>query len=475
MVSGFRLTSLSLCLAVMALAGHADDSVTGYIDDDREATIALAEDIWQYAEMGYLETQSTERLQEYLQRQGFDVQSGLAGMPTAFLASYGKGEPIIGILAEFDALPGLSQLAKPAREARIAGAPGHACGHHLFGAASAAAGAAIAAWLEASDTEGTVRVYGTPAEEGGSGKVYMTREGLFDDVDVVLHWHPADRNHASPSSTTSNKSGRFSFHGVAAHAASAPDRGRSALDGVEVMNYMVNMMREHVPSDSRMHYVITDGGDAPNIVPEFAQVYYYVRHPRTEVVEELFERVVNAARAAAMGTETRLEYEVMHGNYPILPNETLSALVDGNMRKLGGLSYSPAEQAFAETIYKTLIKPTLPLGSENQVQPFVFRQGMGSTDVGDVSWTVPTVGFGTATWVPGTPAHSWQAVAAGGTTIGHKGMILAAKTLAVTATDLYENPALIERAREEFEERRGANFEYSALLGDRKPPLDYRL
>ncbi len=475
MVSGFRLTSLSLCLAVMALAGHADDSVTGYIDDDREATIALAEDIWQYAEMGYLETQSTERLQEYLQRQGFDVQSGLAGMPTAFLASYGKGEPIIGILAEFDALPGLSQLAKPAREARIAGAPGHACGHHLFGAASAAAGAAIAAWLEESDTEGTVRVYGTPAEEGGSGKVYMTREGLFDDVDVVLHWHPADRNHASPSSTTSNKSGRFSFHGVAAHAASAPDRGRSALDGVEVMNYMVNMMREHVPSDSRMHYVITDGGDAPNIVPEFAQVYYYVRHPRTEMVEELFERVVNAARAAAMGTETRLEYEVMHGNYPILPNETLSALVDGNMRKLGGLSYSPAEQAFAETIYKTLIKPTLPLGSENQVQPFVFRQGMGSTDVGDVSWTVPTVGFGTATWVPGTPAHSWQAVAAGGTTIGHKGMILAAKTLAVTATDLYENPALIERAREEFEERRGANFEYSALLGDRKPPLDYRL
>ena len=475
MVSGFGLTSLSLGLAVMALAGHADDSVTGYVDDDRKATIALAEDIWQYAEMGYLETQSTERLQKYLQRQGFEVQSGVAGMPTAFVASYGKGEPVIGILAEFDALPGLSQLAKPAREARIAGAPGHACGHHLFGAASAAAGAAIAAWLEASDTEGTVRVYGTPAEEGGSGKVYMTREGLFDDVDVVLHWHPADRNHASPSSTTSNKSGRFSFHGVAAHAASAPDRGRSALDGVEAMNYMVNMMREHVPSDSRMHYVITHGGDAPNIVPEFAQVYYYVRHPRTEVVEELFERVVNAARAAAMGTETRLEYEVMHGNYPILPNETLSALVDGNMRNLGGLSYSPAEQAFAETIYKTLIKPTLPLGSENQVQPFLFRQGMGSTDVGDVSWTVPTVGFGTATWVPGTPAHSWQAVAAGGTTIGHKGMILAAKILAVTATDLFENRDLIERAREEFEERRGANFEYSALLGDRKPPLDYRL
>jgi aminobenzoyl-glutamate utilization protein B len=194
-----------------------------------------------------------------------------------------------------------------------------------------------------------------------------------------------------------------------------------------------------------------------------------------EVVKELFERVVNAGRAAAMGTETRMEVEVMHGNYPVLPNETLAVLVDGNLRKLGGLNYSRDEQTFARTLYKTLIKPTLQLGSENQVQPFVFRQGMGSTDVGDVSWTVPTVGFGTATWVPGTPAHSWQAVAAGGTTIGHKGMILAAKTLAMTATDLIENPALIDRAREEFEERRGEDFEYSALLGDREPPLDYRL
>ncbi len=474
MASGFRLASLGLALAVVATV-HADEGVTDYVDADRKSTIALAQDIWQFAEMGYLETQSTARLQAYLERQGFDVRTAVAGMPTSFVATYGAGQPVIGILAEFDALPGLSQTAKPAREARIDDAPGHACGHHLFGAASAAAGAAIAAWLRDTHSEGTVRVYGTPAEEGGSGKVYMTREGLFDDVDVVLHWHPADRNHASPSSTTANKSGRFRFHGIAAHAASAPDRGRSALDGVEAMNYMVNLMREHVPQESRIHYVITDGGDAPNIVPEFSEVYYYVRHPQIETVKELFERVVNAARAAAMGTETRVEYEVMHGNYPVLPNETLAALVDGNLRKLGGLSYSRSEQQFANTIYETLIKPTLPLGSEEQVQPFVFRQGMGSTDVGDVSWTVPTVGFGTATWVPGTPAHSWQAVAAGGTSIGHKGMILAAKLLAVTATDLFKDRALIDRAHEEFEERRGEDFEYSALLGDRDPPLDYRL
>ena len=296
----------------------------------------------------------------------------------------------------------------------------------------------------------------------------------FDGLDVVLHWHPADRNNASPESTTANKSGRFEFHGVAAHAAGSPDRGRSALDGVEAMNYMVNMMREHVPSDARIHYVITDGGDAPNIVPEFAEVYYYVRHPRTERVVELFERVVKAAEGAALGSETRMQYEVMHGNYPVLRNDALAQIVHTEMLDLGGFSYTRAEQAFAQTLYQTLIGPTRVIGSQRDVQPFEFRQKMGSTDVGDVSWAVPTAGFSTATWVPGTPAHSWQAVAAGGMTIGHKGMMLAAKIIAATAERLYTNPDLIDPIVREFEERRGPNFTYSALLGDRDAPLDYR-
>ncbi len=463
-------------LLLMLSAGYVrGEEIVALVDEQLPAGNALADEIWRHAEMGYLEEKSSAALQSYLGQNGFRIESGLAGIPTAFVASSGTGRPVIGVLAEFDALPGLSQNAVPERSVRIEGAAGHACGHHLFGAASVTAGVAIARWLDAGHRPGTIRVYGTPAEEGGSGKVYLTRAGFFDDVDVVLHWHPGDRNSAAASSSTANKSGRFTFHGVAAHAASAPDRGRSALDGVEAMNFMVNLMREHVPSDARIHYVITDGGDAPNIVPETAQVYYYVRHPQAERVVELFERVVTAARAAALGTGTDMTYEVMHGNYPLLPNETLARLVDGNLRSLGGFLYDDSERTFARTIRETLGDDLPPIDSTNEVQPFAITQGMGSTDVGDVSWNVPTVGFRTATWVPGTPAHSWQAVAAGGTSIGHKGMGLASRLIARTAEDLFENPEIIDEARAELEEKRGAGFEYEALLGDREPPLDYRL
>ncbi len=458
----------------MAGAPAFADNVVEMVDKRESEGIALASQIWEWAELGYLETRSSKLLAEHLAENGFAVTTGVADIPTAFVASYGRGEPTIGILAEFDALPGLSQKAMPTRAPREVGGSGHACGHHLFGAASVTAGIALAEWLETNNRPGTVKVFGTPAEEGGSGKVYLAREGLFEDVDVVLHWHPGSSNSAAASTTTANKSGRFTFRGRAAHAASAPDRGRSALDGVEAMNFMVNMMREHVPQTSRIHYVITDGGDAPNIVPEEAQVYYYVRHPEAEMVKSLFERVVTAANAAAMGTDTEVDVEVMHGNYPVLPNHTLAELVDKNLRKLGGITYSPAEQAFAEELRKTLIHPQLPLGSQNMIQPFQFRQSMGSTDVGDVSWLVPTVGFNTATWVPGTPAHSWQAVAAGGMSIGHKGMMLAARLIAITGVDLMTDPGLIEAAHYEFQQARGADFQYSALLGDRLPPLDYR-
>ncbi|MFP6836185.1 MAG: amidohydrolase [Pseudomonadales bacterium] len=462
-------------LAIVGAAVGAQENVLDHVQAQSEPAISLSKDIWEFAELGYLETRSTRRLQEFLKERGFRVEVNLADMPTAFVASAGSGKPVIAILAEFDALPGLSQAATPERNPLVDGAPGHACGHHLFGAASASAGAAVASWLEATGRRGTVRVYGTPAEEGGSGKVYLTRAGVFDDVDVVLHWHPGSRNDASPSSSTANKSARFTFHGIAAHAAAAPERGRSALDGVEAMNFMVNLMREHVPSNSRIHYVITDGGAAPNIVPETAQVYYYVRHPSADMAVELFERVVSTARAAALGTGTEMDYEVMHGNYPLLPNETLARKVYANLVSLGGVDYTDAEEQFAQTIRATLLGALPPLNSAGEVQPFEVHQNMGSTDVGDVSWNVPTVGFSTATWVPGTSAHSWQAVAAGGMTIGQKGMLLAAKVLATTASDLYQDPQLIRSARQELRQRQGEDFEYSALLGDRDPPLDYRL
>ena len=469
-----RLALIACFLPAAAWGGYEEDLVS-IVDSLKPDAIALAEDVFAYAELGYLETKSSARLSDYLRDRGFKITTGVAEIPTAFIAEYGEAGPVIAILAEFDALPGLSQ-APVAERATLGGNAGHACGHHLFGSASVTAAAAIAQWLEDTGMPGRVRVYGTPAEEGGSGKVYMVREGLFDDADVALHWHPSDRNQASPASSTSNKSGRFRFHGIAAHAASAPERGRSALDGVEAMNHMVNLMREHIPQESRIHYVITEGGKAPNIVPEFAEVYYYVRHPEPTQVVELFERVVKAAEGAALGTDTRMDYEVMHGNYPLLRNDVLTDLVHEQLTRLGGYGLSAQERAFAEQIRETLPPGDMPaLESTAQIKPPEFIQGKGSTDVGDVSWTLPTAGFNTATWVPGTAAHSWQAVAAGGMSIGHKGMMLAAKVLTLTAGKLYSDPALIALAEEELMHRRGEDFVYAPLLGDRPPPLDYRV
>lgn len=476
------LVAVSAWLPVAAFAGDesnapgaAAEAVVQGVAQRADDAVGLATDIFAYAELGYLERRSAKRLSTYLESNGFALKRGVADIPTAFVASRGEGSPVIGILAEFDALPGLSQAPVPRRQPLQQDAPGHACGHHLFGTASTIAAAAAADWLAATETPGTVRVFGTPAEEGGSGKVYMTRAGVFDDVDVMLHWHPTDSNLAVPESSTGNKSARFQFHGAAAHAAGSPHRGRSALDGVEAMNAMTNMMREHMPSDARMHYVITHGGTAPNIVPEFAEVYYYVRHPRVEMVQTLFQRLVAAAEGAALGTGTRMEYEVMHGNFPLLRNDALARLMHERLTALGGVDYDAAERAFAETIRKTLIGDLRPLSAAQEIRPFKFRQKMGSTDVGDVSWAVPTAGFGTATWVPGTPAHSWQAVAAGGMSIGHKGMVLAAKVLASTAAELFTNQALVAEIKAEFMERRGEDFRYEPLLGDRDPPLDYRL
>ena len=446
------------------------------IDENKERFSKVALDIWEFAEMGYQETKSSALLASELQKEGFKITKNVANIPTAFIAEYGSGGPIIGILGEFDALPGLAQSNSPFKEvvSNETGA-GHACGHHLFGAASAWAAVTIKEWLENNNVAGTVRFYGTPAEEGGSGKVYMVREGLFNDVDVVLHWHPDDTNSANSRSSNSNKSARFTFKGISSHAAGAPEQGRSALDGVESMNMMVNLLREHIPQESRIHYVITKGGLAPNVVPDLAEVYYYVRHPQMHMVEELFSRVVKTAEGAAIGTDTKMTYEVMHGNYSLLPNEVIQKIMHKNLLKFGGIKYSKEENEYASKIYKTLVKPSLEIGSQEFVNDYKISHSYGSTDVGDVSWVVPTAGVRTATWVPGTAAHSWQAVAAGGTSIGLKGTELAAKTISATAIEIFNNPYLISDAKKELRERVGKDFQYKALLGDRKPPLNYRV
>lgn len=463
-----------LLVPALVLGDSRQAMITG-IDERFEQNRDIALNIWEFAELGFLEERSTALLQDTLTAEGFRVTAGVAGIPTSFIAEAGSGKPVIAVLAEFDALPGITQTASPIREDIPGKAGGQACGHHLFGTASVSAAIAIRKWLADKQIEGTIRVYGTPAEEGGSGKVYMVRDGLFEDVDAVLSWHPGDVNRATATPTLANRSARFNFHGVSAHAAGAPEKARSALDGVEAFDYMVNLMREHVPQETRIHYVITSGGEAPNVVPDYAQVYYYVRHPDAAMVREIWERVETAARGAAAGTGTSVDWEIMHGNLSLLPNKLIASLMQKNLETLGGITYNAEERAFAETLYPSLNSPKYELGDERKVFETDTSIGMGSTDVGDISWNVPTAEFSTATWVPGTPAHSWQAIAAGGTDIGIKGLQLAAKTMALTAADIFENPELAEQAHEELMEQRTADFIYTPLLGDRAPALDYRL
>ncbi|MFK7849283.1 MAG: amidohydrolase [Rhodothermales bacterium] len=463
----------SMLFLSTAYAQNETERVIQGIDKQSAVYAETAQKIWSLAEVGYQEHESAALLISLLEAEGFSIEKGVAGIPTAFVASYGSGSPVVGIMGEYDALPGISQTAMPTRQKDDAMLAGHACGHHLFGTGSVAAAIGVKEWLAEGNT-GTIRLYGTPAEEGGAGKVYLVREGLFDDVDVALHWHPGDKNDASSFTTLANRSAKFRFYGVSAHAAAAPERGRSALDGVEAMNLMINMMREHVPQETRIHYVITSGGSAPNVIPDFAEVYYYVRNPDAAVLEGIWDRVVAAAEGAAMGTGTRLEFEVIHGIHSLLPNEVLADVMHESLNVVGGVHYNETEQSFAEKLQQSFEKPRRPLGSESQIQPNSPTASSGSTDVGDVSWVVPTAGLSTATWVPGTAAHSWQAVAAGGTSIGAKGMMVAAKTLALTAINLFKNKTLISKARAEFDSRRGPAFEYHALLGDRAPPLDYR-
>lgn len=466
-----------MCFLLLAFSANAQEEVLKSLDEKSGFYTDVSQQIWEYAELGYLETKSTALLQKTLSDAGFEVKAGVAGIPTAFVAEYGSGKPVIGIMAEFDALPGVSQKAVPFREPVVEGGSGHACGHHLFGTASVAAGIAAMEWMKENNIQGTIRVYGTPAEEGGGGKVYMAKSGIMDDVDAMLHWHPSSSNNAGANSSLANISTKFRFYGEASHAAAAPDRGRSALDGVEAMNFMVNLLREHVPQETRMHYVITRGGEAPNVVPAFAESYHYVRHPDAMKVKEIFTKLVDAAEGAAQGTQTTMEYEIINGVYNLLPNETLASVMHKNLEKVGGVEYSQEETEFAEEIIKTY-PPGVIVSPQDatKIAPFeVNEKGSGgSTDVGDVSWLVPTAGLGTATWVPGTSAHTWQAVAAGGTSIGKKGMMVAAKTLTLTAIDILKDPSIAQKAKVELDERRGPGFKYEALTGERSAPLDYR-
>lgn len=462
---------IALVLAGPAFGQKAD--VVKSVNKRADTSWDMAKKIWGWAEPGYHEQRSAALLAGALKEAGFKIDMGVADIPTAFTATIGEGQPVIGILGEYDALPGISQEAVPERKVRGDNTYGHACGHHLFGVASAEACIALARPIKEGKIKGTLRFYGCPAEEGGAAKTFMVRAGLFKDCDIVLHWHPSSRNVAGDRSCLARMAVKFRFHGKSAHAAGAPERGRSALDAVELTNHATQLLREHTPDLTRIHHVITYGGGAPNVVPDFAEVYYYIRHPDADVLSKLYPRLVKCAQGAGIATETKLETNYLGGTRELLPNGALADLLYKNLEKENDLEYSNEEKKFAARIQSTLSKP-IPIESIKQTADGSGFLGKGSTDVGDISWVVPTAGFTTACWVPGTPGHSWQAVAAGGTTIGKKGMLLAARTLTASAWDLFEDPKLIAAAQAEFK-RRTKDRPYKSLLEKgQKPPLDYR-
>ena len=463
---------LWLLFLAAAAALPAQDGVLARVAAHSDRFGAISRDIWEFAETGFHEGKSAALLAGELRRAGFTVQEGTAGMPTAFVAAWGRGKPVIGILGEYDALPGMSQQDVARQQPRTAGAPGHACGHNLLGSAAALAAIAVKEEMEARGLAGTIRFYGTPAEEGGAGKVYMLHAGAFRDVDAVLAWHPGDGNRANLRSCLANDIGKFRFFGKAAHAAMSPDMGRSALDGLMLAAHAIEMLREHVPQETRMHYIVSNGGSAPNIVPAFAELHMVARHPDAATLAGIWERILKCAQAGALATETRVETELLSSYANILPNDALTALVARNLRRAGGYRYTPEERQFAAEIQKTLPGAAGKPGPEEISTEAPEGADPYSTDVGDVSWNVPTIQFNTATYAPGTPAHSWQSAACAGMSIGRNGMLVAARTLALSAVDLLEHPGEVAAARASFEKRRTGRAWPTLIPVTAKPPVD---
>ncbi len=460
-------------LAILPLAATADDAVLTRVAAHAERFGAISRQIWESPELGFHELKSSALLRDELRANGFTIAGAVAGMPTAFTATWGSGKPVIGIMGEFDALPGLSQKDQPTQDPVTAGAPGHGCGHNLLGSGAALAAVAAKEEMQARGLKGTIRYYGTPAEEGGGGKIYMIHAGLFRDVDVVLTWHPGDANRVSLHSNLANNGGKFRFYGIASHAAAAPDKGRSALDGALLMLHAIEMLREHVPQETRMHYIISNGGSAPNVVPAFAEVTLVARHPDMTTLDGIWQRILKCAQAGALATETRVEVEQGTNYANILPNDALNEVVGRNMRKAGGYEYTADERQFAEQIQKTFAGARTTPGPDKVMADNSEGSGFASSDVGDVSWVVPTISFTAATYAPGTSAHSWQAAAQAGTSIGRKGMLVAARTIALSVVDLVQDPNMIDAAKTSFEKRKAGRAWKTHITAGSAPPLDY--
>lgn len=450
-----------------------------WIDHNRARAVEVNQSIWEAAELGLQEVESSKSLRTWLKQHGFEVTSGVADMPTAFVASYGSGRPVIAILAEYDALPGLSQEAVSERRPRVEGGAGHGCGHSLFGTGSTAAAIAISEAMREHGLQGTVRLYGTPAEETLIGKIYMVKAGLFDDVDVVLRWHPLDLTRSAFDTTLAMVSVKFLFTGVSAHAAAAPHKAHSALDAVELMDTGVNFMREHIKDDARIHYVITDGGGQPNVVPARAEVWYYIRAYAHQDVEAYFEWIVDIAKAAAQMTRTEVAVRVETDTHEVIPNRPLAELVDANLHLVGPPPFDRDDTRFARELQQSFSGARAAdyaraLATDIQPLPEEPARVSASTDVGDISWKVPSGGLSVASYPSELPMHSWAVVASGGAPVGRKAMLVAAKTLAATGIDLLLQPKLIEAARADLEARVSGKSFHSLIPPEQRAPQAIR-
>lgn len=471
-------TLVMLCLAITTLA-HSQkqkpnpnkQAVIQSVDKHQAELVDLSNQVWAFAETALKEHKSAKVLADYAEAQGFRVTRGVGGLPTAFIAEFGSGKPIIGIMGEYDALPGISQKAQPTREALNEGAGGHGCGHNLFGAGSLGAALAVKEQIQAGKLKGTIRFYGTPAEESVGGKIYMAREGLFKDLDVCLDWHPDTEIAASTQSSQAMVDFIVEFKGKAAHAAADPWNGRSAVDGLEAFTDGVNMLREHVRPTVRMHYAIKAGGDVPNVVPEYAKVWMWVRDSKRSGVEEVFARVKEIAQGAALVAGVESKITIQTGDYEILVNRKGAEALQKNLEFLGPITYTADEIAFAKKIQEVQGGEQTGLdGSIHALKETAEHPTGGSTDVGDISWVVPEITLVATTAPANTAWHGWSVVACGGMSIGHKGMVLAAKSLGMTIVDLFENEQLRKDVRAEFETRRNGHV-HKAYIPDGPPPL----
>ena len=444
-------------------------NIISSIENHQSEIIKISDQIWELAELAFNEYESSKILSDYAEKNGFIVEKGVAGMPTAFVASYGSGKPVISVLGEFDALPGLSQDTTPNKNPLIEGGSGHGCGHNMFGAASLASAIAIKEQIESGDLKGTIKFFGTPSEEKFFGKIWMVEAGLWDDVDVNLSWHPAASTQADVQTSLALIDFKVEFFGQAAHASMDPWNGRSAADALELYTTAINYYREHVHPTVRMHYHIQDGGQVVNVVPDYSKVWVRVRDTKRSGMTPVYERVVEMAEGAAILANVDYKVSLISGIYEVLVNRKGGELMQKNLELLGPIKYTDEEVKFAKEIQASTGKPQL--GLDSSIKPLretLENPGGGSTDVGDVSWNVPNINLGVTTAPVDTPWHSWAVVACGGMSIGHKGTIYAAKAMAMTMSDLFKNKKLVQEINQEYLKRKG-DEEYLAMIDGPAP------